>query len=155
MKKKILALILGFSLTTSAFSLYLVVLGAVGGITVGVTTGVFVGQSTEKKKQNSDQALAKYMQSNHASLVRDISMGRGPMVTEWGANIGLNTAEQQELENRLEGSKEQMEMLKALSDNIEIQDARAFSRSLVTLVINVIGRERTEALLPKPKSNEN
>jgi len=144
MKRKIMALLLGWSITTSAFGFmpwYELVITAAGQFTLGVLTGMQINQSNKKKKDQYEKDVAMFMKKNHASLVRDIALGRGPMILEWGANMHMNSSEQAKFENRIEGSMEQMEMLTSLSGTIEIKDAAIFSRALVRVLVDVVGKD--------------
>jgi len=143
MKKKLISLLIALTMSSSVIGLatvYLVtaLIPAIAGTIVGVVSG----DSFNKKKEKSKEELAKYMKKNHAILVRDVSMGSGPMITEWGSEMGLNKHEQIVFETRLEGSSEQMAMLNSLSGNIDLHDAEVFSQALVDLLVEVIGKDR-------------
>ncbi|MES0492016.1 MAG: hypothetical protein ABUK01_18630 [Leptospirales bacterium] len=119
---------------------------SVVGITITVLGVITTIATVNAKGKKSKEELVRYMKSNHVNLVRDISMGRGPMITDWGAELNLTRVEQKRLEYRLEGSIEQIEMLQALFDEIEIEDAEAFSKALVNIILDVIGDERLVAI---------
>ena len=143
MKKKILALVLGCSITTSIFSggssSYILISGCFG---LAITTGVFSYLSISDREEEAEQKLVLYMKKNHASLVRDISMAKGPTITEWGANMDLTPLEQARLENRFEGSMEQISLLESLSGDIDVNDAGTFARALARVMVDVIGEDR-------------
>jgi len=114
--------------------------------TIGVTLSV---GSTMRKNKESKEVVMRYMKENHAALVRDIAIGQGPMVTEWGKGFDLTPAEMKTVEAKFEGSLDQLNMMHSLKDEITLEDAEVFSKSLVSLMVKVIGEERIVKLVSK------
>jgi len=120
----------------------------VTGMVLGLLSGGLTAQSffncsdTSEEKEKAKEEIALYMKRNHMSLVRDIALARGPIITGWAGELELNSFEQALFENRLEGSKEQLELLAALSGEIDLNDAELFSRSLVSVLVDIVDEER-------------
>jgi len=87
------------------------------------------------------------MRKHHASLVRDIALGRGPVITDWGAHLKLSPKEQSKFVQTLEGSREQINMLASLDGEIESEDAEAFSESFYRLLVRALGQSRVSQLV--------
>jgi hypothetical protein len=124
-----------------ALSIALVVL-VVGGIVVG---GILTTRSSSRDQQRT-QALVRFMQRNHALLVRDLATGEGPLLTSWGRALGLAAAERERLGRTLAGSPEQTELLQALDGRIDEPRARRFAASFTRVARRSLGNGRLKEI---------
>ena len=113
-----------------------------GMITSGITiVGITLTTNSDAQKQ-AKKEVAQYMLQNHVNLVRDISAANGPMITEWCADFHLSLEEASKFELIFEGSQEQITMLHSLKDEITLEDAELFSKSLINLMAKVVDENR-------------
>ena len=152
MAKKIVILLLSLNLANPVYAgadpiwaIISVGAGFIAALPVGITAGALTTGLNRKSKEAKD--LAIYMRRNHVSLVRDIALGRGPVITDWGASLKLFPVEQAQLERTLEGSREQIYMLASLAGDIESEDAEVFSESFYRLLVQALGQNRVSQIV--------
>jgi hypothetical protein len=124
-----------------AISIALVVL-VVGGLVLG---GVLTTRATGQDRQRT-QALAKFLQRNHALVVRDVALGEGPLLASWERSLGLAPGERERLGRALAGSPEQTELLQALDGRIDEGRARRFAASFTRVARRSLGPSRLQQL---------
>jgi hypothetical protein len=115
----------------------------VGAAAVGL---VAASRATWKNDDRRAQALARFLQRNHAMLTRDLVLGEGPMLDGWGRTMGLDAAERARVERGLAGSAEQTALVRALDGPIDRRRARSFAASFVRLHLRALGAERVGAI---------
>jgi hypothetical protein len=124
-----------------AISIALVVL-VVGSVVVG---GILTTRATNQDRQRT-QALAKFLQRNHALVVRDIATGEGPLLASWERALGLAAGERERFGRALAGSPEQTELLQSLDGRIDEGRARRFAASFTRVAQRSLGRSRVEEI---------
>jgi len=145
--KKIVILLLSLNLVNPVYGYYnestaFIVTSGMAVIAVFPIGIALAYTSHEREKIRARKELMTYMRKNHLSLVRDIALGRGLVITEWGANLKLSPIEQRQLERTLEGSSQQLNMLASLEGEIEPEDADSFSKSFYDLLVQTLGQKR-------------
>jgi hypothetical protein len=128
--------------TTTTVSAALLIL-TVGAAAVGL---VAASRATWKDDDRRAQALARFLQRNHAMLTRDLVLGEGPMLAGWARTMGLDAAERARVERGLAGSAEQTALVRALDGRIDQRRARSFAASFVRLHLRALGPERVGAI---------
>jgi hypothetical protein len=111
----------------------------VGGL---MASGVVVSVASSRRNQQRVQALATFLQRNHALVTRDLVAGDGPLLASWGRGLGLTAAERDRLGAALLGSPEQTELLQALDGRIDEARARRFAAGFTRLGRRALGEQR-------------
>jgi uncharacterized protein HemX len=125
-----------------AISIGLLVL-VVGGLVVG---GVLTTRSTSQQDQQRTQALVRFLQRNHALVVRDVATGEGPLLASWERSLGLASGERERLGRTLAGSPEQTELLQALDGRIDEDRARRFAAGFTRVARRSLGESRLKEI---------
>jgi hypothetical protein len=126
----------GKTATTVSVAALIVVVGA------AVLSGVLATRNSRRQDQQKAQALAKFLQRNHALVARDVVTGEGPMLGAWGRALGLSAGERERLGVVLVGSPEQGELLAALDGGMDEGRARRFAVGFTRLGRRALGQER-------------
>lgn len=123
--------------TTVSVAALIVVVGAV------VVSGTLASRGGSRQPdQQKVQALARFLQRNHALVARDVVTGEGPMLGAWGRALGLSAGERERLGMVLVGSPEQTELLQALDGGMDERRARRFAVGFTRLGRRALGEGR-------------
>ena len=112
-----------------------------------LTTGAGLITSTVQGTDHSKEKVALYMRQNHANIVHDLVVGKGPILESWGSAFQLSVKEQERFETILDNSPEQMAMLKSLQGEITPEDAVVFSKGIYSLLEKTAGPERLQKII--------
>jgi hypothetical protein len=107
-----------------------------------VLSGTLATRGSRQQDQQKVQALARFLQRNHALVARDVVTGEGPMLGAWGRALGLSAAERERLGMVLVGSPEQGELLDALDGGMDEGRARRFAVGFTRLGRRALGQGR-------------
>jgi hypothetical protein len=112
----------------------------VAGLAVSATLASRAG--SRRQDQQKVQALARFLQRNHALVARDLVTGEGPLLAAWGRALGLTAVERERLGLVLVGSPEQSELLQALDGGMDEGRARRFAVGFTRLGRRALGEGR-------------
>lgn len=122
-------------------ALVLVVVGA------SVVGGIFASKGTTRREvRRQTQALALFLQRNHALVARDVALAEGTLLSSWSKALGLAPPEQERFGAVLDGSVEQTAMLEALDGPMDEVRAQKFATGFARLGQRALGGDRFRAI---------
>jgi hypothetical protein len=111
-----------------------------------VVGGVFASRSSSRRERADTQALVRFLRRNHALVTHDVALAEGPLLGSWALTMGLAAGERQRLNEALDGSAEQAELLDALDGPIDEARARRFAAGFARLGQRALGASRFREL---------
>lgn len=108
----------------------------------------FAVRSTVKSEEEEAQAnLQRFMRDYHAGLVRDLTVGNGPILSALTHELDLTAQERERLLSGIARSEEQLALLHSLAGPIGPEDARRFAVAFNRIGAQSLGTERWRSLM--------
>lgn len=116
-----------------------------------VAAGIGFGGTTTRRNQQeiAERRLQHFLRRHHAAVLRDVALARGPLLEGWTHDWGLTAAERSLLLESLDGSKEQVAMLRAMGRLNEPKAAAGFAADLCAVAERALGENRFRAIAPR------
>lgn len=113
-----------------------------------VAAGIGFGATTTRRNEQTlaEKRLEHFLRRHHSAVLRDVALARGPLLEGWTHEWGLTAAERERLLKSLDGSKEQVAMLRSMGRLDDPKSASRFAADLCAVAERALGETRIRAI---------